>query len=80
MAWSTLPQFVDASAGPTLVPMVELSAVFMALTFVVFAGYGLFAAAVRRHVVSRPRATAWMRRVFAGSFVALGARLAVQSR
>ena len=75
-----LPQFVDAGAGGTLMRMLELSAVFMLATFVVFAGYGLFAAAVRRHVVSRPRVMTWMRRVFAGSFVALSARLAFTSR
>ncbi len=74
-----LPQFVDpGSAG---VPqMLGLSAVFMALTFAVFALYGVFAAAVRRHVISRPRVIAWMRRTFAASFLALGAKLAVSNR
>ena len=75
-----LPQFVSTGGAGTLVPMIELSAVFMALTFVVFALYGAFAAAVRRHVVSRPSVMAWMRRAFAGSFVALGAKLALTSR
>jgi threonine/homoserine/homoserine lactone efflux protein len=75
-----LPQFVDAGDSSTLLRMLELSAVFMLVTFVVFAVYGLFAAAVRRHVISRPRVMTWMRRVFAGSFVALGARLAFTSR
>lgn len=72
-----LPQFVE---GGALAPMLGLSAVFMAMTFVVFAVYGLFAAAVRSHVVSRPRVMTWLRRTFAGSFVALSARLALQSR
>jgi len=54
----------------------ELSAVFMLLTFVVFVGYGAFAASVRKHVISRPRVLTWMRRVFAGSFAALSVRLA----
>ncbi len=74
-----LPQFVSAD-GSTLVPMLELSAVFMLVTFVVFAAYGLFAAAVRTHVVSRPSVMTWMRRTFAGAFVGLGARLAAESR
>jgi threonine/homoserine/homoserine lactone efflux protein len=52
----------------------------MVLTFVVFVAYGLFAAAVRRHVISRPRVLAWMRRTFAGAFVALGAKLALTER
>ena len=60
--------------------MLELSAVFMLVTFVVFVGYGLFAAGVRNHVVSRPKGMAWMRRVSAGASVALGARLAVTDR
>ena len=60
--------------------MLELSGVFMALTFVVLAGYGLFAASVRRHVIRRPRVLTWMRRIFAGAFVALGARLALAER
>lgn len=75
-----LPQFVSPGAPNGLLHMVELSVVFMAITFVVFAVYGIFAAAVREQVISRPRVMAWMRRVFAGSFVALGAKLAFSSR
>jgi threonine/homoserine/homoserine lactone efflux protein len=75
-----LPQFVDTDAPGSLMHMVGLSAVFMALTFVVFAIYGVFAAAVRRHVIGRPSVVRWMRRTFAGSFVALSAKLALSSR
>jgi threonine/homoserine/homoserine lactone efflux protein len=60
--------------------MFELSAVFMLLTFVVFVGYGLFAAAIRSHVISRPRVLRWMRRTFAGAFVALGVKLTLSDR
>jgi threonine/homoserine/homoserine lactone efflux protein len=60
--------------------MVELSTVFMLLTLVVFVAYGSFAAAIRKHFISRPRVLTWMRRVFAGAFVALGARLAFADR
>ncbi len=65
-----LPQFVPSGASHGCPHMVELSAVFMAATFVVFAAYGVLAAAVRSHVISRPRVMTWLRRVFAGSFVA----------
>ena len=71
-----LPQFVDADGPPAVVHMVALSAVFMLLTFVIFAVYGVFAAAVRDQVLRRPRVLAWMRRAFAGSFVVLSAKLA----
>jgi threonine/homoserine/homoserine lactone efflux protein len=60
--------------------MVELSGVFMLLTFIVFVGYGLGAAALRRQVLARPQVVQWMRRVFAGAFVALGAKLALADR
>ena len=75
-----LPQFVHPNDPATLSRMVGLSAVFMLLTFVVFVGYGLGAAAMRRHVLARPQVMRWMRRAFAGTFVALGARLALADR
>ena len=75
-----LPQFVTADEAEPVLRMSELSAVFMLMTFVVFVGYGLFAAAVRRHVISRPSVMTWMRRAFAGAFAALGAKLAFSVR
>jgi threonine/homoserine/homoserine lactone efflux protein len=75
-----LPQFVSAGEASPLSRMLELSAVFMLMTFVVFVGYGLFAASIRDHVISRPRVLTWMRRTFAGAFVALGGKLALADR
>jgi threonine/homoserine/homoserine lactone efflux protein len=75
-----LPQFVSAEEPNPLSRMLALSAVFMLMTFVVFVGYGLFAALVRDHVISRPRVLTWMRRTFAGAFAALGAKLAFADR
>ncbi len=71
-----LPQFVSPHEPRGILRMLELSAVFMLITLVVFVIYGVFAAVVREHVITRPRVLAWTRRVFAGSFVALGAKLA----
>ena len=75
-----LPQFVSVDEAQPLARMLELSAIFMLLTFAVFVGYGLFAASIRNHVISRPRVLDWMRRAFAGAFVALGAKLALTER
>lgn len=75
-----LPQFVPADAPGAVPQMLQLSLVFMLMTFVVFALYGLFAAAIRGHVISRPAIMTWMRRSFAAAFVALGAKLALTSR
>lgn len=71
-----LPQFVSPDQPDGFLRMLGLSAVFMLITFVTFGMYGVFAAMVREQIVTRPRVLAWMRRVFAGSFVALGAKLA----
>ena len=75
-----LPQFVSADEAHPLSRMLGLSTVFMLMTFVVFVGYGLFAAAIRDHVISRPRVLTWMRRTFAGAFAALGLKLAFAER
>jgi len=75
-----LPQFVHADESQPLERMLLLSGVFMALTFVVFVGYGLFAASNRNHVISRPKVLVWMRRSFAGAFALLGAKLAFADR
>ena len=75
-----LPQFVAADETHPLSLMLMLSAIFMGLTFAVFAVYGLFAAAIREHVVTRPRVLTWMRRTFAAAFVALGVKLALAER
>jgi threonine/homoserine/homoserine lactone efflux protein len=78
--FSFLPQFVNANEPHALPRMLELSSVFMFLTFAVFAGYGVFAASVRDHITSRPKVLTWMRRSFAGAFAALGVKLALSER
>lgn len=75
-----LPQFVSPTQAGALPKMLVLSGVFMALTFIVFVGYGVFAALMRRHVISRPAVVTWMRRTFAAAFVAMGAKLALAER
>ncbi|OQM76927.1 LysE family translocator [Manganibacter manganicus] len=71
-----LPQFIAHDEPHVLVRMLELSGVFMLLTFVVFCIYGICAAVMRERVLGSERLMAWMRRGFAAAFVALGARLA----
>lgn len=75
-----LPQFVTGNEPHPLSHMFVLSLMFMLLTFVVFVGYGLFAAAIRDHVISRPRVLTFMRYSFAAAFVALGVKLAFAER
>ena len=75
-----LPQFVDTGAPGSTRAMLGYGAVFMLLTFVVFSGYGIFAARVRDRVLTRPRVTDWLRRSAAGAFIALGVTLALTER
>ncbi|MFC7305493.1 LysE family translocator [Streptomyces monticola] len=71
-----LPQFLVPGEPGALLRMTGLSLVFMLMTLLVFLAYGAFAAALRRHVISRPAVLTWLRRTFAVAFTALGARLA----
>ncbi|SEE08469.1 LysE family translocator [Bradyrhizobium erythrophlei] len=75
-----LPQFIAVDEPHPLARMAELSGVFMAMTFAVFAVYGLFAASVRDRVITRPKVMAWLRRSFAAGFALLGAKLAFAER
>ncbi|RLV49060.1 LysE family translocator [Nocardioides mangrovicus] len=71
-----LPQFVDRAHGSPTTQMLAMSAAFMAMTFVVFTAYGLFASAMRTHVIGQPGLLRRIRRTFALGYLALGAKLA----
>jgi threonine/homoserine/homoserine lactone efflux protein len=75
-----LPAFVHPNQPNAAMKMLGLSGIFMALTFVIFALYRIFASALRRHVITRPKVLARLRRSFAATYVILAARIAVQSR
>jgi threonine/homoserine/homoserine lactone efflux protein len=75
-----LPQFIPTGAENAAMKMLGLGGIFMLMTLIVFIGYGLFAAAVRNHIVTKPRVMTWVRRIFSGTFAALGARLALAER
>lgn len=75
-----LPQFIAAGESHPLARMFELSTTFMAMTFLVFVLYGLFASGVRDRIISRPKVMTWLRRSFAAGFAALGVKLAFAER
>ena len=75
-----LPQFVSSDEAHASLRMLELSGVFMLVTLAVFVVYGVFAAAVRNQIISRPRVLTWIRRGFGGTFLALAGRLAFTDR
>jgi threonine/homoserine/homoserine lactone efflux protein len=75
-----LPQFISSGDETPLLTMTGLSLVFVAMTFVVFALYGVFAGAMRDQVASRPHVLAWLRRSFAAAFGGLALKLAFTER
>ncbi len=75
-----LPQFVEPGAQQPLLQLLLLSAVFMAMTFVVFVVYGFVAHAFRRAVVDSVRVQNWLRYGFAAAFAGLGAKLAISEK
>jgi len=76
-----LPQFISVGDGVAAgAQMLGLGGVFMAMTFVVFVGYGLFAALVGERVLRSHTVLKWMRRTVAAAFTGFGLRLAFAGR
>lgn len=69
-----LPQFLPAGAATG--QLVGLGLGFSAITFVTFVAYAAMAATGRQRLMSSAGAMAWLRRLFAASFAALGLKLA----
>jgi threonine/homoserine/homoserine lactone efflux protein len=72
-----LPQFINTGSAQYALNFSMLSAVFMAMTFAVFVGYGLLAHGFRQLVVGSTAIQAGLRRGFAIAFVLMAAKLAV---
>ncbi|MDH4441182.1 MAG: LysE family translocator [Rhizobium sp.] len=75
-----LPQFVAPTDPSPLATMAGLSLVFMAVTFVVFAVYGLTAATMRNGLVTQPHRMRLVNRLLAGGFLAMAGKLALAQR
>lgn len=75
-----LPLFVSPTAASPTVQLCKLSAVFMLMTLVIFIIYGISANGVRSYVAGSPKRMLWLRRSFAVTFAALGAKLALTDR
>lgn len=75
-----IPQFVTPGAAAPLAQMLVLSSVFMGMTFVVFAVYGVLSHGFRQFVIDSPRFMTGLQRGFSGIFAALGVNLAFSDR
>ncbi|MEJ2748431.1 MAG: LysE family translocator [Anaerolineae bacterium] len=78
--FSFLPLFVAPDAVSPTRQMITLSAVFMGMTFVIFALYGILASGISTRLLNSPNATRRMQRSFALIFAGLAAKLAFSER
>lgn len=72
-----LPLFVLPEQGSVTQQMLGLSSIFMTMTFVIFALYGLLASAVSVRLLQSPPAVRRVQRAFSLIFAALAVRLAL---
>lgn len=77
---SFLPQFVPADQGAYLNSMMLLSAMFMAMTLLVFIGYGVLASLASDLVRMRKNIMKSIERCFALAFAGLAVKLALEDK
>jgi threonine/homoserine/homoserine lactone efflux protein len=75
-----LPLFVSPEVVSPTRQMIALSAVFMGMTFVIFALYGILASGISTYLMNSPKAIRRMQRSFAVIFAALAAKLALSEQ
>jgi threonine/homoserine/homoserine lactone efflux protein len=78
--WAFLPLFVTDGAATPLEQMLLLSAIFMAMTLVIFILYGLLASGVSTYFTKSHKLTIRLRRIFAVLFAALAVKLAMSEQ
>ena len=71
-----LPQFVSSNPQEPLFEMLLLGVIFMFMTFFVFILYGFMAGYFSQLLLSSEKLTLVIQKFFAGSFAALGLKLA----
>lgn len=75
---SLLTPFLSGTPATVTHETLLLGGVFMAMTFVVFVVYGIFAATARDWILGSERVMAWLNRSFAAIFALLAGRLALE--
>lgn len=75
-----LPQFITPALSSTTVQTMILGTIFMAMTILIFIGYGLFASLLRQRVLNSPKVLGTLKWCFASVFMALGVKLALSEK
>ncbi len=75
-----LPLFISSDAVSPTKQMIGLSAIFMGMTFVIFALYGILASGISKYLVNSPRKIRQIQRSFAIIFAGLAMKLALSEQ
>ncbi|MCP3874352.1 MAG: LysE family translocator [Desulfobacteraceae bacterium] len=75
-----LPQFINTNLTSATIQTLILGTIFMAMTAIIFLGYGLFASFLRQKVINNPKILKAIKWCFASIFMALGLRLALSEK
>jgi threonine/homoserine/homoserine lactone efflux protein len=75
-----LPLFLSPDAGSPTRQLIGLSAVFMGMTLVIFALYGVFASGISSYLLHSPKAIKRVQRSFAVIFAVLAVHLALSEQ
>jgi threonine/homoserine/homoserine lactone efflux protein len=75
-----LPLFISGNASAPTVEMMLLSAVFMGMTFIVFALYGILASGVRTYILNSSKTVKRVQRAFALVLAGFAVKLALSER
>ena len=78
--FSFLPLFITENSSAPSMEMLQLSAVFMGLTLLVFTLYGLLASSVRTYLINSSRAVKRMQQAFAVVIAAFAVKLALTEK
>lgn len=75
-----LPQFTSTNTSSPTLELIILSAIFMGMTFIVFAGYGILASGVRTYLLNSSKVVKRVQRAFALLLAGFAVQLAVSEK
>jgi threonine/homoserine/homoserine lactone efflux protein len=75
-----LPLFVSKNSASPTMEMITLSAVFMGMTFIVFALYGILASGIRTYLINSSKAVKRLQQAFAVILAAFAVKLAFNEK
>ena len=75
-----LPLFVSKNSASPIIEMITLSAVFMGMTFLVFALYGILASGIRTYLINSSQAVKRLQQAFAVILAAFAVKLAFSEK